>query len=222
MRAMILAAGRGTRMGELTNTIPKPLLKVNHQYLIEYSLLALAKAGVKEVVINVCFQKEMIKEALGNGSRYGLKIQYSDEDEALETGGGIFQALPLLGEDPFIVMSCDIVCDYPLQRLPSQPRGLAHLLLVDNPSYYPQGDFCLVGHRIYYGKSTTLTFGNIGVYRPELFTGCEPGKFRLNELFKREIPLQQIDGEYFSGNWYNIGSPDQLIIASNEYNNINS
>jgi N-acetyl-alpha-D-muramate 1-phosphate uridylyltransferase len=213
MRAMILAAGRGTRMGDLTNDIPKPLLKVNGQYLIEYSLHALAKASVSEVVINVCYRKEMIKEALGDGERYGLTIQYSDEDEALETGGGIVKALPRLGKEPFIVISSDIVSDYPLQNLPKEPLGLAHLILIDNPSYHPGGDFCLYGHRIYYGKGETLTFGNIGVYRPELFAGCSVRKFPLVELFKREIANQKIDGEHYKGSWFNIGSPDQLVAA---------
>lgn len=216
MRAMILAAGRGTRMGELTEVVPKPLLKVNGRYLIEYSLSSLAAIGVQDIVINVCYQKEMIKQTLGNGERYGVTIHYSEEDQALETGGGIFQALPLLGTQPFIVLSSDVITDYPLQNLPQEPRGLAHLVVVDNPSYHPKGDFCLQGHRLYYGEGETFTFANIGIYRPELFAGCTPGKFRLTELFQRGIANQKIDGELYQGYWYNIGSPDQLALCEQD------
>jgi MurNAc alpha-1-phosphate uridylyltransferase len=210
MRAMILAAGRGERMGELTRAVPKPLLKLNGQYLIEYSLQALARAGIRDIVINVCYQKEMIIDALGTGARYGVNIEYSAEEVALETGGGIAKALPLLGDQPFLVISSDIITDYPLQNLPKEPLTLAHLVLVDNPVYHPAGDFCLYGRRIYYGKGHTLTFGNIGIYRPELFENCPPGKFRLTEIFRKGITMQQIDGEHYQGNWFNIGTPEEI------------
>jgi MurNAc alpha-1-phosphate uridylyltransferase len=214
MRAMILAAGRGERMGPLTESVPKPLLKINGKYLIEYSIAALAQIGVRDIVINICYQKEMLRAALGSGTSYGVNLEYSEEETALETGGGIFQALPLLGAEPFIVISSDIITSFSLQSLPVEPLGLAHLVLVKNPSYHPQGDFCLVGNRLYYGKGETFTFGNIGVYRPELFTGCKPGKFRLGEILKREILQQNIHGELYTGDWFNIGSPDQLEIAA--------
>lgn len=210
MRAMILAAGRGERMGELTRDIPKPLLKVGNRYLIEYSLCALANIGIKDIVINLRYRGEQIKQVLGSGERYGVTIHYSEETEMLETGGGIYQALPLLGNAPFLVLSCDIITDYPLQKLPQVPEGLAYLVAVDNPHFHRRGDFCLAGQRIYYGTAKTFTFGNIGVYRPELFANCKPGCFRLGDLLKAAIKKQQVTGELYQGIWYNVGTPDEL------------
>ncbi|MDR3478237.1 MAG: nucleotidyltransferase family protein [Gammaproteobacteria bacterium] len=218
MRAMILAAGRGERMGELTRDVPKPLLRVGDRYLIEYSLESLAKVGVQDVVINVCYRGDQVKAALGNGERYGLNIQYSEEKEALETGGGVYQALPLLGNDPFIVLSCDVITAYDLQRLPKDPSFLAHLVLVNNPDFHPKGDFCLLGHRVYLGVESTLTFANIGVYRPELFAHCRPGRFRLGELLKHEIANQKITGEHYVGPWYNMGTPKDLLSFTDPMN----
>jgi MurNAc alpha-1-phosphate uridylyltransferase len=211
---MILAAGQGKRMGELTREIPKPLLKANGRYLIEYSLQALANVGITEVVINVCYHADKIQQALGDGRRYGVDIQYSVEEEVLETGGGIYQALPLLGAKPFLVLSCDVVSDYPLQNLPMDPAGLAHLVLVSNPHYHPQGDFCLQEQQIFYGKGQTFTFGNIGIYRPELFAHCQPGKFRLGELLKRHILNHKVTGEHYEGVWHNVGTPEDLALLS--------
>lgn len=212
MRAMILAAGRGERMGLLTAHTPKPLLRVGNQYLIEYSLQTLMKANIKEVVINICYLGEQIKEALGNGERYGIHIEYSEEVEALETGGGIFQALPLLGKEPFIVLSADVITDYSLQKLPKNPQGLAHLVLVDNPPYHANGDFCLKEGKIYCGEKSTLTFSNIGIYRPEFFADCQPGKFRLGSLFREKIKEDALTGEHYSGQWHNMGTPDDLCL----------
>lgn len=213
MRAMILAAGRGERMGELTQEIPKPLIRIGDNYLIEYSILALAKFGIKDLVINVCYRGEQIKNALGSGERYGLSIHYSEEKEALETGGGIFQALPLLGGEPFIVVSSDIVTDYDFYNLPKEPEGLAHLILVDNPIFHPKGDFSLVDHLVCYGQERMLTFGNIGLYRPELFKNAKPGRFRLSEVLNAGIADKKITGDYFQGAWYNVGSPVELAEA---------
>jgi MurNAc alpha-1-phosphate uridylyltransferase len=216
MRAMILAAGRGKRMGDLTTHVPKPLLKLGEQYLIEYNLKALAKAGHKEIVINTSYLADQIKNALGDGSRYGVAIEYSFEETALETGGGIFQALSLLGDKPFVVVSADIVTEYPFEGLPKDPAGLGHLVLVDNPSFHPEGDFNLLGQRLYDNEGMRLTFGNIGVYRKELFDGCEPGCFPLNVLFHKAIKRHQLTGEYYRGGWHNIGTPEELVSAQNE------
>lgn len=210
MRAMILAAGRGERMGLLTAETPKPLLRIHNYYLIEYNLYSLAKHNIKDVVINLCYRGDQIKAALGDGSRYGVNIIYSEEKEALETGGGIFQALPLLGDVPFLVLSADVVTDFQLDRLPKEPKGLAHLVLVDNPVYHQKGDFCLRQNEIYYGNDKTFTFGNIGVYRPELFVGCQPGRFRLGDLLKPAILQQKVSGEYYQGVWHNVGTPDEI------------
>lgn len=219
MHAMILAAGRGERMGELTRDVPKPLLKVGDHYLIEYSIFALLKIGVKNIVINVCYHANQIKHALGNGERYGVNIIYSEENVALETGGGIFQALPLLGKDPFIVISSDIISAYALQNLPKEPKGLAHLVLVDNPIFHPNGDFCLTDDCISMRDINDYTFGNIGIYRHELFADCEAGHFRLGDLLKKYVPDSQLTGEYFNGFWRNIGTPDQLLALAQQFKN---
>lgn len=210
MRGMILAAGRGARMGALTANTPKPLLRIGNHFLIEYSIYSLAKIGIKDIVINICYQGEQIKQVLGDGAKYGVTIHYSEETEALETGGGIYQALPLLGSDPFIVLSCDVVTNYPLDRLPRNPPGLAHLVLVDNPPYHAKGDFCLKGNKIYCGHHSTLTFSNIGVYRPELFAQCKLEKFRLGNLLRKAILQDKVTGEHYQGIWYNLGTPDDL------------
>jgi MurNAc alpha-1-phosphate uridylyltransferase len=215
MRAMILAAGRGRRMAHLTNEVPKPLLRVKNHYLIEYSIYSLAKIGVKEIIINVAYLREQIKSALGDGSRYGVTLHYSEELEALETGGGIFKALPLLGEDPFIVVSCDIISEYPLQNLIKNLNHLAHIVLVDNPDFHPQGDFCLQGKNVLCEGEKKLTFANIGIYHPELFTQCQPGKFRLGDLLKEAVRNKQVTGEHYSGVWHNLGTPEQLQAIAN-------
>lgn len=209
MRAMILAAGRGARMRELTTDTPKPLLKIGAHYLIEYSIASLVKIGVRDIVINVSYQGEKIKAALGNGQRYGATFHYSEEPEALETGGGIFQALQLLGDQPFIVLSSDVVTDFPLQQLPVEPQGLAHLVLVDNPHYHPCGDFCLDETSVQRRERNQFTFANIGVYRPELFAGCKAGKFRLGDiLIKLANQHGTLTGEHYQGAWYNVGTPE--------------
>ena len=210
MKAMILAAGIGERMQPLTFTTPKPLIKINDQYLIEYSLYALSKAGFSEVVINVCHHAEKIKTALGDGKRYGLHIHYSEEKELLNTGGGIFHALPLLGDKPFLVTSCDIISDYPFQKLSHDILGLAHLVLINNPPYHPTGDFSLHDDKVSLGNSKKLTFGNIGVYHPDLFKDCAEGSFPLTDVLFRAINSNQVTGEYFQGQWANIGTEEEL------------
>ena len=210
MRGMILAAGRGERMGALTADVPKALLKVRGRYLIEYSIESLVNIGVRDIVINICYRGDQIRKALGNGTRYGATFYFSEEEVALETGGGVFQALPLLGDDPFIVLSSDIVTDYPLQKLPEQPTALAHLVLVDNPTFHPRGDFCLEGDKLYRVEQNQFTFANIGVYRRELFDGCEPGRFRLGDLLKKAVAESRVTGEYYSGIWHNLGTPKEM------------
>lgn len=210
MRAMILAAGRGSRMGALTEKTPKPLLRINDRYLIDYSIRALSHVGIKDIVINISYHAEQIKAALGSGTEYGVNILYSEEEEALETGGGIYKALPLLGADPFIVLSADVITDYPLHPLLNKTCDLAHLVLVENPPYHPGGDFCLESNKITYGQGTTFTFGNIGLYKPELFSNCKPGKFRLGDLLKEAILQGRISGEFYSGKWHNVGTPQDL------------
>jgi len=216
MRGMILAAGRGTRMKHLTDHLPKPLIKVGNRYLIEYSILAMAQAGISEVVINIAYRGDQIKTILGTGAQYGVSIEYSEEIEALETGGGILKALPLLGTDPFIVLSADIITNYPLQTLPAKLSGLAHLVLVDNPAFHPAGDFCLNQSHVYYGQGLTYTYANMGIYRPELFKQATPEKCPLIQLLKPAIQHNHITGEHFNGVWHNIGTEDDLIFANQQ------
>lgn len=212
MRAMILAAGRGERMRPLTDHSPKPLLQAGGHALIEYHLLALQRAGILEVVINHAHLGQQIEAYLGTGERYGLNIHYSAEGQgqALETGGGICKALPLLGDAPFVVINGDIWCDYPLDKLPQQPSALAHLVLVDNPAHNPKGDFALVGEKLVDDRTTALTFSGIGVYRPELFAGCEPRPFPLAPLLREAMARGEVSGEHYNGRWFDIGTPERL------------
>jgi MurNAc alpha-1-phosphate uridylyltransferase len=210
MRAMILAAGRGERMRPLTDKTPKPLLKAGGHYLIDYHLRALAAAGFEDVVINHAHLGEQLEQALGDGDRYGLSIHYSPEGSALETGGGIFNALPLLGEEPFLVINGDIWTDYPFERLRTQAVQLAHLVLVDNPPQHPKGDFSLSDGRVSEAQGERLTFSGIGVYRAELFAGCKPGAFPLAPILRRAMAADLVSGEYYQGRWFDIGTPERL------------
>lgn len=212
MRAMILAAGRGERMRPLTDTTPKPLLKINGRCLIEYHIDHLAIAGFTDIVINHAHLGEQIEQRLGNGHRYGVRLHYSPEGmPALETGGGIFKALPLLGPKPFLVVNGDIWCDYPFASLRHQPlEGLAHLILVNNPSHNPKGDFYLVNQKVYPEGLPRLTFSGIGLYHPNLFNNCTPGRFSLVPLLINAMQAGQVSGEHYQGQWNDIGTPERL------------
>lgn len=209
---MILAAGRGKRMGALTDHTPKPLLQINNKPLITYQIESLARSGVQDIIINLGYLGHKIEVALGNGKQFGVSIQYSQEDPVLETGGGVAKALPLLGSDPFIVVSSDIYTDYRYEKLPKDPKGLVHMVMVDNPPYHSRGDYALINGNISETGGPLLNFGGIGVYRPELFIGCPEGIFPLSILYKKAIKAQQMTGEYFQGLWHNIGTPEQLYI----------
>jgi len=211
MKAMLLAAGRGERMRPLTDTMPKPLLEVAGKALIEYHLEALHRAGIEEVVINHAWLGEVIETRLGDGRRYGLHLVYSPEiPAALETAGGIIQALPLLGDAPFLVINSDIWTDYPLRHLPCEPDGLAHLVLVDNPPQHPAGDFHLEDGRVHAEGEPRLTYSGIGVYRPDLFAGLAPGVRPLAPLLREAMQAGQISGEPYSGAWFDVGTPERL------------
>jgi MurNAc alpha-1-phosphate uridylyltransferase len=214
MKAMILAAGRGERMRPLTDTIPKPLIPLGEGRLIEPLLYALHRSGIREVVINVCYLAQQIMDYLQDGSRYGLNIQYSLENEVggLETGGGVFQALPLLGVQPFLLISADIVSDYPFGSLIKKPlSGLAHLVFVDNPEFHAKGDFHLSEQgEVFLKGDNTLNFAGICLLHPDLFKNCSPGKFPLSRLFKEAIAAGLATGEHYRGVWHNIGTPAQL------------
>lgn len=211
MRAMILAAGRGERMRPLTDSTPKPLLEVAGKPLIVHHLLALAEAGVTQVVINHAWLGKKIEMALGDGKKFGIQITYSPEPEGgLETAGGIIQALPLLGEQPFWVINGDIWCDYPLSQLPSQLEGLAHLVMVDNPEHHPKGDFALEGGKLDLVGQPLLTYSGIAVFSPEFFSGYMPGRLALAPLLRQRIESQQVSGERHYGSWCDVGTPQRL------------
>lgn len=209
---MILAAGRGERMRPLTDATPKPLLEVGGRALIHRHLDALAAAGVERVVVNTAWLGEQIRASLGDGSAWNLELVYSPEPPgALDTGGGIHQALPLLGPEPFWVVNGDIYTDYPLERLPRQPAALAHLVLVDNPDHHPEGDFHLRGSRVEASANgPRLTFAGVGCYRPALFADCRPGCFPLAPLLRDAMAGGRVTGEHYRGRWCDVGTPERL------------
>jgi len=227
MKAMILAAGRGERMRPLTDHCPKPLLQVGGRSLLEWHLLALARAGVREVVINLAWQGAMIPAALGDGSRFGVRIAYSDEHEhALETAGGIIQALPLLGEAPFLVINGDIWTDFDYARPPRlDAEAQGSLILVPNPPQHPRGDFALLPRREGEAEADILadpaalesagapqrfTFSGIAVYRSEFFAGVAAGRQPLLPLLRRAAAAGRLRGRLYQGLWSDVGTPDRL------------
>ncbi|KAA9133403.1 nucleotidyltransferase family protein [Marinihelvus fidelis] len=211
MRAMILAAGAGERLRPLTNTTPKPLIDVGGKPLIEWHLDNLARAGFRNVVINTGHLGEQIPAALGHGERWGLSITYSKEPaEALETGGGIHHALPLLGDGPFLVVSGDTWTDFSFAALRAVKCDYAHLVLVDNPPHHPDGDFALAGGRVNTTGEPRLTFGGIAVYHPRMFSGCQPGRWRITGLLRDTIDQHLVTGQRHRGAWFDSGSPERL------------
>jgi MurNAc alpha-1-phosphate uridylyltransferase len=217
MKAIVLAAGRGERLRPITDTTPKPLVPVAGKPLIVYHLEALARAGVREVVINLSWLPDRIRTALGDGVAYGIHIIYSDEGPApLETGGGIFNAIHLLGPGPFLVVNGDTWTDIDFSALllgadaDTGAGALARLVLVPNPIQHPRGDFGLDGDRVVERESDRFTYSGVGVYRPELFAGCVPGKFPLLPLFKRAIAAGKLLGQLHRGKWCDVGTPQRL------------
>ena len=232
MKALIFAAGLGERMRPLTDTTPKPLLETGGRPLIAWHLERLAAAGITEVVVNTSWLAKQFPAALGDGSRWGLSIHYSSEgDVPLETGGGMWHARSVLGNDPFIAVNGDVWTDYDFGRLPRQPPGDAHLVLVDNPKHNPGGDFALDGDgSVRNGGAQTLTFAGIGVYRASLFDdwrrviGDTPGsrenppRFRLAPLLRAAIAEGQVTGEHHPGRWTDVGTPERLATLDAELN----
>ena len=203
MRAMLLAAGRGERMRPLTDQTPKPLLQAGGQPLIAWPLQRLAASGVREVVINTSWLGEQLPAALGDGQRWGLTIHYSVEPyPALETGGGIYQALPLLGDEPFLLINSDVYSDIDYAALHLAPGHLAQLVLVANPEHHPQGDFDLDGER--------LTYSGVALIDPQLFAGCAPGRFGLAPLLFKARDSQRLGMQKHAGYWLDVGTPQRL------------
>jgi len=209
-RALIFAAGRGERMRPLSDATPKPLLQVGGKRLIEWHIEALAAAGVRRIVINTSHLADQFPAALGDGARWNLRIDYSFEGpEPLETGGGMQHALPLFG-DPFIAVNGDIRCDFDFSTLPHEPDGLAHLVVIDNPSHHPNGDFVLRSGRLFDENKPRLTFAGIGVYRPELLGMHGPGKYSIVPILRAAMREGRVSGEYFHGFWSDVGTPQRL------------
>ncbi len=217
MKVMIFAAGRGERLRPLTDTVPKPLISIGEDSLIERHLKQLALAGLTDIIINTSWLAEQLHARLGDGSRYGVKIRYSDEGEqALETGGGIVHALNLLGHEPFITINADIVTDYPWRELTLPDDAMAHLVMVSNPSWHPDGDFRLEAGHIRDRKAPCLTFSGIAVYRPALFSQCEAGKFSVVPLLEQAMSQGRVSGECHTGLWHDAGDPERLQAARDE------
>jgi MurNAc alpha-1-phosphate uridylyltransferase len=217
MKAIVLAAGRGERLRPITDTTPKPLVPIAGKPLIVYHLEALARAGVRDVVINLSWLPDKLRAALGDGNAYGVRITYTDEGPvALETGGGIFNAVQLLGPGPFLVVNGDTFTDIDFGALragadaDTRAGALARLVLVPNPTQHPRGDFGLEGDLIVERGTGRLTYSGVGVYRPEFFEGCTPGKFPLLPLFKRAIAAGRLRGELHKGEWCDVGTPQRL------------
>lgn len=229
MKALLFAAGRGERMRPLTEVTPKPLLRVGGGMLIEHHLRRLAAAGITDVVVNTAHLAEQFPPALGDGARCGVHIRYSQEGKAaLETGGGMLHALPLLGGAPFLAVNADTFTDFDFASLPQEPRGVAELVLVDNPPQHPQGDFGidvagkLLPHADAPGATQALTFAGIGVYRPgilrdwQAIIGDAPGahanppRFSLTPLLRAAIARGEITWRHHRGTWADIGTPERL------------
>lgn len=222
--ALIFAAGLGERMRPLTGHTPKPLLLAGGKPLIEWHLERLAAAGIRYVVINTSHLAEQFPSTLGDGSRWGLRIRYAYEGPTpLETGGGMLNALPLLGPEPFVVVSGDVWCDADLSLLPAHPDGLAHLLLVDNPAHHPEGDFRMEAQgRLHNVGEPRLTYSGIGIFRRELLDGWHdsvgaapganetPPRFKLRKLLEKAMTQGQLTGSHHLGAWTDVGTPQRL------------
>ena len=224
MRAMILAAGRGERMRPLTDHTPKPLLLAGGRPLIVWHLERLATSGFRDIVINQAHLGAQIEAALGDGSQFGLSIRYSPEPPgALETAGGIAKALPLLGDQPFLVVNGDVWCDWDFRRARALTNQHAHLVFVDNPPQHAGGDFCLDGETVHYAsdapklKQATLTYAGTGVFSPAFFADVTVGTvMKLRPLLDAGIARGMVSGERHAGRWVDVGTPERLAQLDDE------
>lgn len=215
MKAMVLAAGYGTRMRELTQTCPKPMLEAGGQPLIFYHLQALARAGYQEVVINTGWLGHILEAAIEDGARFGLQVHWSREEEPLETAGGIRKALPLLGEQPFLVVNGDVWTDLDFSAIQLQGEHLAHLVLVDNPAHHPEGDFSLQQGRVVPRQERSYTFSGVGCYHPALFARYGHNENKLGLLLREAMADNVVSGEHYEGRWWDIGTPERLSQLDN-------
>ena len=213
MKAFILAAGRGERMRPLTDTTPKPLLPAGGEPLIVHTIRRLATAEVTDLVINISHLGDQVEARLEGGESFGVNIQYSREEVALETAGGIINALPLLGDEPFILVNGDIWTDFDFATLTRRSLGdsLAHLVLVNNPEHHPKGDFNLHHGRLVNEGGEALTYSGLGLYSPAMFSGLSRGKRPLAPILRQAISNSQLSGEKFTGTWIDVGTPERLV-----------
>ena len=219
MKAMILAAGRGERLRPLTDETPKPLIEVAGRSLIEFHLINLAASGFKEIVINTAWLAEKIHQKLGNGEAYGVTIQYSDEGEALETAGGIINALPLLGDDPFLVVNGDIWCDFDFSTLPQLKQPIqAHLLLVNNPDHNQKGDFSLQDKLIKNTGESMHTYSGIGIYSTDFFAEQQSGSAPLAPIIRNKSKANLVSGQFYDGLWTDVGTLERLRELEDQLN----
>lgn len=227
MKAIILAAGRGERMRPLTDNTPKPLLEVAGKPLIVHHIESLVAAGITDIVINHAYRGEQIVDALGSGNQFGATIEYSAESEPLETGGGVLRALPLLGDQPFIVCNGDVWTDYPFARLLECKVDLAHLVMVANPQHHTHGDFYLQSSgkvclkdslpNTLAGIGRSATYAGISVLHPKLFVGFAAGAFALREPLFEAVLACRVYGEFYGGDWVDVGTPQRLQMLNKDY-----
>lgn len=215
MIAMILAAGRGERLRPLTDDIPKALVEVGGQSLLERHLVHLRAAGIADVVINLGWHGEQIVARIGSGSAYGVNVVYSDEgDNVLETGGGVFRALPMLGDKPFLVINSDVYSDIPVPAIRLDADDLGYLVLVPKPEYCVHGDFDLVDGRLRDVAKPTLTIAGVAIYRPAFFDDCKAGRFSLAPMMYAAAAGDRLRGSVHEGHWADIGTPERLAAVS--------
>ncbi len=212
MKAMLLAAGRGERMRPLTDQTPKPLLSVNGTSLIDYHLINLARAGITDVVINTCWLASRIIDHIGNGDKFNLRVSYSHEQQALETAGGVANAMHLLGDEPFLLISSDIWCDVNIESLkPLTLQHQAHLILVDNPAHHQQGDFSLEQGKVSLDCTQgTLTYSGIGIFHPSMFHRAHEQTMALRQVLLPAIQNEKVSGQHYRGMWMDVGTPHRL------------
>ena len=199
-------------MRPLTDEVPKSLVEVRGESLLERHLVNIHAAGIRTVVINLGWLGDRIVERVGSGERYGLNVLYSQEgDNILETGGGIHKALPMLGDDPFLVVNADIYTDMPVPRINMADEHVGHLVMVPSPEYRDGGDFDIENGLIRNGESQRLTFSGVAMYRPSFFDGCEPGRFPLAPMLREAADNGQLSGSLYEGLWADIGTPERLM-----------
>lgn len=218
MKAMILAAGFGSRLRPLTETTPKPLLQVGGKPLLQYHLQRLASAGITDIVINISWLAEQIEGYFGDGSHFGVSIDWSREAQPLETGGGIANALPLLGSEPFLLINGDVWTDFPLHSISLDQDADAHLVMVANPEHNPSGDFAVANSLVSYDAGLKYTFSGISLFRPQLFAGFKGGCFPLRDVMRPAILASRVTGAVYTGQWWDIGTVERLTQLNNKLN----